>query len=85
MHINTIFNEIENEVQTAELKFPRMNTYHEGYAVILEELDELWDEVKRWPKTEDTKKIKKECIQIASMAIRFIRDLLPDETNNVTE
>lgn len=32
----------------ARTKHAPMRGPHEGYAVILEELDELWDEVKKW-------------------------------------
>ena len=47
------------------------NSAHEGFAVILEELDELKTEVwrkqsKRWPK-----KMRQEAVQIAVMAMRF--------------
>jgi hypothetical protein len=46
---------------------------HEGYAVILEELDELWDLVKanrgRSPEA------REEAIQIAAMALRYVRDV----------
>lgn len=51
-----------------------MNTPHEGYAVILEELDELWVEIKK--KKPDTQEMRKEAIQVAAMAVRFIEDLI---------
>ena len=43
---------------------------HEGYAVILEEVEELWDEVKK--KDRNFENMKKECIQIAAMAIMAV-------------
>ena len=55
--------------------FPFFNSYHEGYAVIKEELDELWEEVKKYPK-QDNENLKKEAIQIGAMALRFVYDLL---------
>lgn len=45
------------------------NSLHEGYAVILEEVDELWDEVKK--KKPDVKNTKIECLQIAAMCIKL--------------
>jgi hypothetical protein len=36
-----------NEYKRASSKFPPFNSYHEGYAILNEELDELWDEVKK--------------------------------------
>ena len=46
-----------------------MHSTHEGYAVIKEELDELWDEVKK--KHPDPKRLLAEAIQIGAMAIAF--------------
>ena len=37
---------IVNEYEKASRKFPKFNTAYEGYAVILEEMDELWTEIK---------------------------------------
>jgi len=38
---------IELEYHSAAHKFPKFNSAHEGYAVIKEELDELWELVKK--------------------------------------
>lgn len=66
--------EIRNEVDRARGLHDPMNTPHEGYAVILEELDELWVEIKK--KKPDTQEMRKEAIQVAAMAVRFIEDLI---------
>jgi hypothetical protein len=61
--------EIIEELAAARRKFPHFHSAHEGYAVILEELDELWDEVRaNGPK----ERMRAEAIQIAAMAIRFV-------------
>ena len=52
-----------------------MSSFHEGYAVILEELEELWDEVKLKPHMRSKEKLRVEAMQIAAMAIRFMVDL----------
>lgn len=57
-------------------KYPLFNSCHEGYAVILEELDELWDEVKKCK--HDAKNLKAEALQVAAMAIKFIISLEND-------
>jgi hypothetical protein len=49
---------------------------HEGYAVILEELDELWAEIKR--QAPDRARMKKEAIHVAAMGARFVLDLCQD-------
>ncbi|HBE44253.1 MAG TPA: hypothetical protein DDW17_02060 [Deltaproteobacteria bacterium] len=49
---------------------------HEGYAVILEELDELKAEVWRKASKRDTEKMKKEAVQVGAMALRFIVDVI---------
>jgi hypothetical protein len=39
-------NEIAEECIKAMQRFPAFHTAHEGYAVLLEEVDELWEHVK---------------------------------------
>lgn len=51
---------------------------HEGYAVILEELDELKEEVWKKASKRDVEAMMKEAIQVGAMALRFLTDLLPE-------
>ena len=53
------------------------NSAHEGYAVMLEELDELWDEIKKKASQRDMEKLKKEAVQVAAMGFRFLIDVIP--------
>jgi len=71
---------VEKELNSAYDKFNDFNSYHEGYAVIKEELDELWDEVKK--KKPDKEKMGNELIQIIAMSIRFIQDLIARQGDN---
>lgn len=65
---------VEKEIVRAWTKHPNeFHNAHEGYAVLLEEVDELWDEVKA--DTAYTKKGMKEAIQTAAMAVRFVVEL----------
>lgn len=66
--------EIEQEYFNSNKKFTGFNSYHQGYAVILEELDELWEEIKKdkCNKTERRKRIKSESIQVAAMALKLL-------------
>jgi predicted oxidoreductase (fatty acid repression mutant protein) len=50
MSIESIAKEVVEELERAEKKFAGFNSSHEGYAVLLEEVDELWDVVKLNPK-----------------------------------
>lgn len=55
--------------------FPSMASPHEGYAILLEEVDELWDEVKINPEHRSHLRMRAEAIQVAAMAIRFVLDV----------
>lgn len=65
---------VYQELTHAQESYPRFNSMHEGYAVLLEEVDELWEEVKKKQPLRESYIIEKECIQIAAMAIRIILD-----------
>lgn len=68
--------ECYREVVRAKSMFvENFHNQHEGYAVIKEELDELWDEVKKNQKNYDLEKQRKEAIQCAAMCIRFAAEL----------
>jgi hypothetical protein len=72
---NSTYDAIIRELNTARENFPDMSSEHEGYAIILEELDEAWDEIKKSPSKRDPKRVRAEMIQVAAMAIRFLDDL----------
>jgi hypothetical protein len=72
--VDQILNEVKTELESAQKQHGAYPTYHHGYAVILEELNELWDEIKL--KNPDKAKLKKESLQVATTAVRFIHDLL---------
>ena len=61
------------ELAHARTKFKPFNSAHEGYAVILEELDKLWREVQSKGRTKES--MRAEAVQVAAMAIRFIEDV----------
>ena len=76
IHIGSIADEIMSEVVGAEAKFPAFNSAHEGWAVIKEEMDELWAEVCKGGSTpRDPEAMRHEAIQLGAMAIRFVRDV----------
>ena len=65
--------EVEDEYRRAKGAYPDLKSPHEGWAVLFEEVDELWDEVKE--KNHDSIRMRKEAMQIAAMALRFMVDL----------
>jgi len=74
---NLIAMEVAWEYFEARMEHPTYPTYHHGAAVIREEYEELWDEVKK--KEWDKKAMRKEAIQVATTAIRFVIDLIDNE------
>ncbi len=58
------------EYNEAIKRYPPMRSKHEGYAILLEEIDELWTCIKTEipPNTE--------AIQIGAMILRFMVDLI---------
>jgi len=60
-----------NEYEAATKKFGKFNSTHEGYAVIKEELDELWDEIKT---NSPSKTLAEEAVQVTAMGLRFLND-----------
>jgi hypothetical protein len=74
--IKPVMKAIRKEVERAMSLHGSMRNAHEAYAVLLEEVDELWDEVKKNSKTRDPLKMREEAIQVAAMAARFVIDVL---------
>jgi len=72
-----IVEDVWEEYVNAIEKFEIFPTTHHGFAVIKEEVDELWEEVKKKEQKapERKRRMKLEAVQIAAMAIRFIKDL----------
>ncbi len=75
--LGKICGEIANEVKRASQQHSPMQSAHEGYAVLLEEVDELWEEIKKNPRKypETLSARRTEAIQVAAMAIRFVIDV----------
>jgi hypothetical protein len=71
--------EIYEEFLKASSKFPAFASEHEGYAIILEEIDELWEVVKLNQKNPTRhNNCRKEVIQAGAMCLRFLYDRVPE-------
>jgi NTP pyrophosphatase (non-canonical NTP hydrolase) len=67
---------VQRELNMARKKHPKPQcSIHESYAVLLEEVDEFWEEVKKKDKKRDYKKILSELTQISAMAQRAAEDV----------
>lgn len=72
--LERVLEAVAHEVRRAQGLFSPIRNEHEGYAVLLEEVDEFWDEVKR--KNPDYAAMYKELVQVAAMAVRTTVDVV---------
>lgn len=72
---HAVFKLVGDELDAARQNHPPMNSHHEAYGVILEEVDEYWAEVKKKAKDRRPSEVRAELVQIAAMACRAIIDL----------
>jgi NTP pyrophosphatase (non-canonical NTP hydrolase) len=68
---------VKREALSTAEKWPAFRSVHEGFAVLLEEVHELWDEVRA--KTVDPLKLRQEAIHVSAMALRIAGELAPRE------
>ena len=78
--------EVAMELLRAKGLFPDyFHNQHEGYAVILEEVDELWQEIKKNQHNYDLPAQRKEAIQAAAMLVRFVVELIDEKLGGRSE
>ncbi len=70
--IDGILSSIEEEVERAQKLHPPIHSLHEGYAVIAEELDEFWEQVRLKAERRDPEAVRNELIQTAAMCVRTL-------------
>lgn len=61
------------EAANAQFHWPPFHSVHEGFGVLLEEVDELKAEC--WQRHPDKGNLRTEAIHVAAMALRFIAEL----------
>jgi len=71
--VDAIMGMVRRELVSAQAQYGAFHSAHEGFAVILEEVDELWAEVRKREK--DKKALRTEAVQVAAMAVRFVLDI----------
>ena len=75
--VRNVLSALEVELLVAQREHPPMHSPHEGYAVIREELEELWEHVKA--DTGASYDARSEAIQLAAMACRYVLDICDAE------
>ncbi len=87
-HDHPLWQEVADELDRASSLFDRFNSGHEGWAVIKEELDELWDHVRgacvdlglcATKCNGSGTAARQEAIQVAAMALRYLIDVAGTE------
>ncbi len=70
----TFASHVATALEYARRKHPPIHSLHEGYAIIKEELDEFWDEVKRQEPSPTA--VVSELLHIAAMCQRVAEDVV---------
>lgn len=73
--ISFFMGKIREEYERAIQKNPVFYSHHEGYAILLEEVQELWDEIKNDKvdnKQARIERIRLEAIQVGAMALKML-------------
>jgi len=74
--IYQLANEVATEVHEASEKHKAYNSVHEAYGVLMEEVEEFWEEVKKKSENRSKDNMRKELLQVAAVCLRTIHDLL---------
>ena len=75
MKITEAIAAVEAEYRRSMSLFPNFNSAHEGYAVMLEEVEELWDAIRAKQHSDDLDiqgRQREEAIHVGAMAIKFL-------------
>lgn len=70
---NYYVSKIVEEVNRASAKFKPFASKHEGFAILNEEVEELWEAIKD---DKDWDDLESEAIQVGAMALRFLNDIV---------
>lgn len=70
--VGSVLADVLDELAWARKTFPPFHSAHEGFAVLLEEVDELKAEVWKHPARRSPGAMRREAVQVAAMALRFL-------------
>lgn len=67
-----ILDKVFIELEKANANYPQFTSAHEAYAVLLEEVEEVWEHVKKKPQERNMEELDGELVQVAAMCVKFI-------------
>jgi hypothetical protein len=70
-----ILRAMSSEVDRAKMHGEKFASLHEAYAVILEELDEVWEITRQKRRDRSALEMRKEFVQLGAMAIKALESL----------
>jgi hypothetical protein len=79
----SILSTLDHNVKMIIRKWAPFNSDHEGMGVLQEEVDELWDEVRKKEHDRNPAFIQREAYDIAAVAIRIIIENSPEFRHSV--
>lgn len=74
--------DVKAELAAAQARYPAFNSAHEGFAILLEEVEELKAHVWLKQGMRLTHEMRREAIQVAAMALRFVADICDTDRGN---
>ncbi len=74
-HLPAVSSLVTDELSRAVKEYEPFGSHHEGYAVILEEMDKLWDQIKFPVDQRNPNKILEQAVCVAAMGFRFAIDI----------
>lgn len=67
---------VKKEITKARKKHGKQNSIHEGFAILLEEVDEFWEHVRAKSHQRNYAELLKELVQIGSCAQKTAEDIV---------
>lgn len=83
--IDIVARGIREERKRARGRFPVFNSAHEGYAVLLEDFDELWEEIKADHNGDRAKMIAEDATRVGATGLRLLVDIWGAELGECPE
>ena len=66
---------VQGELNLARHNHGPIHSAHEGYAVLLEEVEEVWEEVRKPRRERSKERMFDELVQVAAVAQRMAEDI----------